>query len=50
MARGGAAKYRVWLRAGGLWQAAGLSRNAGPVYERALRYVPDEPDASVSGP
>jgi tetratricopeptide (TPR) repeat protein len=44
-ARGGAAKHAVWLRAGRAWHAAGLSSRAGVLFERALRFVPDEPRA-----
>jgi cellulose synthase operon protein C len=45
MARSGKAKHRVWLRAGGVWHAAGLATHAGALFERALRFVPDEPRA-----
>ena len=45
MARGGRMRHAVWLRAGRAWQAAGLSSHAGPLFERALRFVPDEPRA-----
>jgi hypothetical protein len=44
-ARGGAAKHAVWLRAGRAWHVAGLSARAGALFERALRFVPDEPQA-----
>jgi tetratricopeptide (TPR) repeat protein len=44
-ARGGRAKHVVWLRAGRAWHAAGLSAHAGGLFERALRFVPDEPRA-----
>ena len=44
-ARGGRAKHAVWLRAGRAWHAAGLSAHAGGLFERALRFVPDEPSA-----
>jgi hypothetical protein len=44
-ARGGLAKHAVWLRAGRAWHAAGLSAHAGVLFERALRFVPDEPRA-----
>jgi hypothetical protein len=44
-ARGGMAKHAVWLRAGRAWHAAGLSAHAGVLFERALRFVPDEPRA-----
>lgn len=45
LARGGRAKHLVWLRAGRMWHAAGLSARAGALFERALRFVPDEPRA-----
>lgn len=45
MARGNRARYAVWLRAGRAWDAAGLSARAGALYERALRYAPEEPEA-----
>jgi tetratricopeptide (TPR) repeat protein len=44
-ARGGRAKHAVWLRAGRAWQSAGLGARALPLFERALRYAPDEPEA-----
>jgi hypothetical protein len=45
LARGGRVKHAVWLRAGRAWAAAGLSSHAGALFERALRFVPDEPRA-----
>ncbi|MDP9000673.1 MAG: hypothetical protein M3O46_11235, partial [Myxococcota bacterium] len=45
LARGGDAKCLVWLRAGRAWHAVGQSARAGPLFERALRYAPDEPEA-----
>jgi tetratricopeptide (TPR) repeat protein len=45
LARGARGKYAVWLRAGGAWRAAGLLAHAGAIFERALRYAPDEPGA-----
>jgi cellulose synthase operon protein C len=42
MARGGPVRHAVWLRAGRAWHAAGLSSHAGPLFERALRFVPDD--------
>jgi tetratricopeptide (TPR) repeat protein len=45
MGRGNRARYAVWLRAGRAWDAAGLSARAGALYERALRYAPEEPEA-----
>jgi tetratricopeptide (TPR) repeat protein len=45
VARGTAAKHSVWLRAGRTWQAAGVGRLAGALFERALRFAPDEPAA-----
>jgi tetratricopeptide (TPR) repeat protein len=44
-ARRGAAKHAVWLRAGRAWHMAGHSARAGVLFERALRFVPDEPHA-----
>ena len=38
-------RHAVWVHAGRAWQGAGLGARAGPIYERALRYVPDEPRA-----
>jgi len=45
MGRGNRTRYAVWLRAGRAWDAAGLSARAGALYERALRYAPEEPEA-----
>ena len=45
LARGAHAKYAVWLRAGRAWQARGAAAHAGPIFEHALRYAPDEPGA-----
>lgn len=45
LARGGRAKHAAWLRAGRAWHEAGLAAHAGAVFERALRYAPDEPRA-----
>jgi tetratricopeptide (TPR) repeat protein len=45
LARGGRAKHLVWLRAGRVWHAAGLASHAAALFERALRFVPDEPRA-----
>jgi tetratricopeptide (TPR) repeat protein len=45
LARGPRARYAVWARAGRAWQAAGLGTRARPIFERALRYAPDEPGA-----
>jgi tetratricopeptide (TPR) repeat protein len=45
LARGRAAKCAVWHRAGQAWQAAGLGEQAGGIFERALRYEPDDPTA-----
>jgi tetratricopeptide (TPR) repeat protein len=44
-ARGGRARYRVWMRAGELWQRAGLGQRSATLFERALRFAPDEPPA-----
>ncbi len=45
LARGARGKYAVWLRAGRAWEAKGVKARAGGIFERALRYAPDEPDA-----
>jgi tetratricopeptide (TPR) repeat protein len=45
LARGGRAKHVVWVEAGRAWRAAGLGARAGTLFERALRYAPDEPQA-----
>jgi tetratricopeptide (TPR) repeat protein len=45
LARGARGKYAVWLRAGRAWDAAGARVQAGPIFERALRFAPDEPEA-----
>ena len=45
LARGARGKYAVWLRAGRAWEAKGMKAHAGAIFERALRYAPDEPDA-----
>jgi tetratricopeptide (TPR) repeat protein len=42
---GAKAKHEMWRRAGDAWRAAGLGAEAATLYERALRYVPDEPEA-----
>jgi tetratricopeptide (TPR) repeat protein len=42
---GKGAKHATWMRAGALWRSAGLGRNAGELFERSLRYVPDDPVA-----
>jgi tetratricopeptide (TPR) repeat protein len=45
LARGARGKYAVWLRAGRAWEAHGVGAHGGPIFERALRYAPDEPRA-----
>lgn len=45
LAHGKSAKHAVWMRAGGLWRQAGHGGQAGELFERALRYVPDDPIA-----
>jgi tetratricopeptide (TPR) repeat protein len=42
---GSLTRYAVWWRAGKAWQKAGLVAEAAPLFERALRFVPDEPEA-----
>jgi hypothetical protein len=45
LARGPIATYAVWIRAGRMWQAAGVGGRAAGLFERALRFAPDEPEA-----
>ncbi len=47
LARGARGKYAVWLRAGRAWEAATLGSHTGAIFERALRYAPEEPTALV---
>jgi tetratricopeptide (TPR) repeat protein len=42
---GGRAKHIVWRRAGEAWSGAGFRAEASTMFERALRFVPDAPDA-----
>ncbi len=44
-ARGPTARHEVWWRAGAEWQKAGLHGEAAPLFERALRFVPDDAEA-----
>ena len=48
IALGAQMKFDVWRRAGDAWRAAALRSDAGSLYERALRYVPDDP-AAIAG-
>ncbi|MGO8992818.1 MAG: hypothetical protein ACLQVI_05790, partial [Polyangiaceae bacterium] len=45
IAAGARAKYGVWRRAGEAWREAGLVAEAAILFERALRYAPDDPEA-----
>jgi tetratricopeptide (TPR) repeat protein len=45
MASGARAKHAVWRRAGEAWRAAGMGASAATLFERALRYVPQDPEA-----
>jgi tetratricopeptide (TPR) repeat protein len=45
LARTPRAKHVVWMRAGAAWQRAGLGARAGAIFERALRFAPDDPAA-----
>ena len=45
IAEGARAKYEVWRRAGEMWRAAGLASDSATLFERALRYAPDDPEA-----
>jgi tetratricopeptide (TPR) repeat protein len=44
LSRGARAKHAVWRAAGDQWREAGLGGRARPLYERALRYAPDDPE------
>ncbi|WP_394828751.1 hypothetical protein [Pendulispora albinea] len=44
-ATGPRARYEVWWRAGAAWQHQGLVADAAPLFERALRFVPDDAQA-----
>ena len=44
-ARGARARHAVWRRAGDAWVDAGLVSSAAPIFERALRFEPDDPEA-----
>jgi tetratricopeptide (TPR) repeat protein len=44
-AKGGRTRHAVWLRAGRAWQSAGLTGRAAPLFERALRFAPEDPAA-----
>lgn len=44
-ARGSRGKHAVWLRAGTAWRAAGMASRATAIFERALRFAPDDPRA-----
>jgi len=45
MTRGAEAKHEVWRRAATLWTTAGHAAEARALFERALRFVPDDPKA-----
>jgi tetratricopeptide (TPR) repeat protein len=45
LARGTRAKHEVLRRAGDAWRSARLGGRAAAIYERALRYAPNEPEA-----
>jgi cellulose synthase operon protein C len=45
LAHGSRDRYAVWRRAGDAWRRAGAAVDALPLYERALRYLPDDPAA-----
>ncbi len=44
-ASGAKERHAVWRHAGQAWQDAGREAEATPLYERALRFDPDDPDA-----
>jgi tetratricopeptide (TPR) repeat protein len=39
------AKHAVWMRAGAAFRRAGLGARSGAIFERALRFTPDDPAA-----
>jgi tetratricopeptide (TPR) repeat protein len=45
LAEGNQAKCSVWMRAGRMWTEAQLAGHAGPLFERALLYAPEDVDA-----
>ncbi|HEY1958096.1 MAG TPA: tetratricopeptide repeat protein [Polyangiaceae bacterium] len=45
MTRGAGLKHEVWRRAASLWTAAGHAAEARVLFERALRFTPDDPKA-----
>jgi cellulose synthase operon protein C len=45
MTRGAGAKHAVWRRAATLWTTAGHAAEARALFERALRFMPDDPEA-----
>ncbi len=47
LASGAAAKHAVWRRAGALFHTAGFGAEARPLFERALRFLPDDPEATA---
>jgi tetratricopeptide (TPR) repeat protein len=42
---GARAKHALWKRAGDAWTAAGFHAEAATMFERALRFIPDDPAA-----
>lgn len=42
---GARARFGVWARAGAAWQRAGFVAEAAALFERALRFVPDDRDS-----
>src|SRR6185437_6473972 len=45
MTRGAGTKHEIWRRAASLWTAAGHAAEARVLFERALRFTPDDPKA-----
>ncbi len=43
LAQGPRARHAVWLRAGTAFRKGGRDRESGPLFERALRYRPEDP-------
>ena len=47
LAHGPRARHETWTRAATLWITAGHAAEARPLFERALRFMPDDPQANA---
>ena len=47
LAHGPRARHEAWTRAATLWITAGHAAEARPLFERALRFMPDDPQANA---